>query len=58
MGERALEMSSFTLKAMANGGMHDHVCQVSECRQGGGEELPREWGRNMRGLCKTHWGGG
>jgi len=28
MGERALEMTLFTLKAMANGGMHDHVGQV------------------------------
>ena len=28
MGERALETVLFTLKAMANGGMHDHVGQV------------------------------
>ena len=28
MGERALEMTLFTLRAMANGGMHDHVSQV------------------------------
>ena len=28
MGERALEIVLFTLKAMANGGMHDHVGQV------------------------------
>ena len=28
MGERALEMVVFTLKAMANEGMHDHVGQV------------------------------
>ncbi|KAL5473990.1 hypothetical protein EMCRGX_G028560 [Ephydatia muelleri] len=27
MGERALEMVSFTLRAMANGGIHDHVGQ-------------------------------
>ena len=30
MGERALEMVSFTLRAMANGGIHDHVGQVRE----------------------------
>jgi uncharacterized protein YyaL (SSP411 family) len=30
MEERALETVLFTLKAMANGGMHDHVSQVSE----------------------------
>ena len=30
MGERALETVLFTLKAMANGGMHDHVGQVSK----------------------------
>ena len=30
MGERALETVLFTLKAMANGGMYDHVGQVSE----------------------------
>ena len=29
MGERALETVLFTLKAMANGGMHDHVGQVN-----------------------------
>lgn len=29
MGERALQMTLHTLKAMANGGMHDHVGQVS-----------------------------
>ena len=28
MGEGALKMTLFTLKAMANGGMHDHVGQV------------------------------
>ena len=28
MGERALETVLFTLKAMAKGGMHDHVGQV------------------------------
>ena len=27
-GTRSLEMSLFTLKAMANGGIHDHVAQV------------------------------
>ena len=30
MGERALEMTLFTLRAMANGGMHDHISQVGE----------------------------
>ena len=28
MGKRALEMSLATLKAMAKGGMHDHIGQV------------------------------
>ena len=37
MGERALEMTLFTLRAMANGGMHDHVSQV-------GEEINRKAG--------------
>ena len=39
MGERALETVLFTLKAMANGGMHDHVGQVREIvrREGGGQ---------------------
>ena len=32
MGARALEMTKFTLRAMADGGMHDHVGQVSEER--------------------------
>ena len=30
MGERALETVLFTLKAMFNGGMHDHVAQVRD----------------------------
>ena len=30
MGARALEMTKFTLRAMADGGMHDHVGQVGE----------------------------
>ena len=34
MGERALETVLFTLKAMANGGMHDHVGQVREMGEG------------------------
>ena len=31
MGERALETVLFTLRAMAKGGMHDHVGQVGGC---------------------------
>lgn len=32
MGESALHMTLRTLKAMANGGMHDHVGQVCKYR--------------------------
>ena len=35
MSERALEITLFTLRAMANGGMHDHVSQVGEAMPGG-----------------------
>ena len=29
MGEEALQVTLFTLKAMSNGGIHDHISQVS-----------------------------
>ena len=35
MSERALEITLFTLRAMANGGMHDHVSQVGVAMSAG-----------------------
>ena len=43
MGQNALEMVTATLKAMANGGIHDHVGQVCVCE--------RERERENEGVC-------
>ena len=44
IGARALEMSKFTLRAMADGGMHDHVGQVNEERVNKSTSILKELG--------------
>ena len=44
MGAHALEMTKFTLRAMADCGMHDHVGQVSEERVNKSTSILKELG--------------
>ena len=44
VGARALEMTKFTLRAMVDGGMHDHVGQVSEERVNKSTSILKELG--------------